>query len=74
VEPGTDPAPRAINLTTPENVRRLRAAGFTHVYKGANQTPGPAQADWIDTTALRNSDYFQLIYEADGVEIFALVK
>ncbi|BCX05793.1 MAG: hypothetical protein KatS3mg053_3731 [Candidatus Roseilinea sp.] len=72
--PLTDPAPRAINLTTPENVRRLRAAGFTHVYKGANQTPGPAQADWIDTTALRNSDYFQLIYEADGVEIFALVK
>ncbi|MCS6848829.1 MAG: hypothetical protein RMN52_14080 [Anaerolineae bacterium] len=72
--PLTDPAPRAINLATPENIQRLRAAGFTHVYKGANQTPGPAQADWIDTAALRNSDHFQLIYEAGGVEIFALVK
>ncbi len=72
--PLTDPTPRAINLTTPENVQRLRTAGFTHVYKGANQTPGPAQADWIDTGALRKSDHFQLIYEADGVEIFALVK
>lgn len=72
--PLTDPTPRAINLATPENVQRLRAAGFSHVYKGANQTPGPAQADWIDTSALRNSDHFRLVYESDGVEIFALVK
>ncbi|MFC1466515.1 MAG: DUF6541 family protein [Candidatus Brachytrichaceae bacterium NZ_4S206] len=72
--PLTDPTPRAINLATPENVQRMREAGFTHVYKGANQMPGPAQADWIDTSALRNSDHFQLVYELDGVEIFALVK
>jgi hypothetical protein len=72
--PLTDPTPRAVNLTTPENVERLRAAGFTYIYKGANQTPGPAQADWIDTDALRQSDDFHLIYERGGVEIFALVK
>lgn len=73
-KPLTDLAPVAVNLASSENVQRLRDAGITHVYIGANATPGPDVADHIDVNALRNSDAFRLIYNQDGVQIFELVK
>lgn len=69
-----DARPITVNLTTPENLGRLRAAGVTYVYLGATAVPGPEQVDHIDATALRNSTAFQLVYEADGVRIFQLVQ
>ena len=69
----TDGTPLAITLTTPQNIARLRDAGVTHVYIGANATPGPDKADHIDVTALRQSSAFRLIYDHDGVLIFQLV-
>lgn len=73
-KPLTDAAPIAVNLTTAENMQRLRDAGITHVYIGANATPGHDVADFIDADALRNSDAFRLIYDQAGVLIFELVK
>jgi hypothetical protein len=70
----TDAAPITVNLTTAENVQRLRDAGITHVYIGANATPGVNEADHIDVDALRNSDAFRVIYDQAGVLIFERVK
>jgi hypothetical protein len=70
----TDIAPVTVNLASAENVQRLRDAGITHVYIGANATPGPDVADRIDADALRNSDAFRLIYDQAGVQIFELVQ
>ncbi len=66
--------PVQVNLATTENLERLRNAGITHVYLGANAVPGPQMADHIDATALRNSDDFHLIYDQAGVQIFELVQ
>ena len=72
--PLPDGTPVAINLTTPDNVQRLRADGVTHIYIGANATPGPEAVDHIDANALRASNAFRLIYDRDGVQIFQLVQ
>lgn len=73
-KPLTDLAPVAVNLTTAENLQRLRDADITHIYIGANATPGPDVADHIDVDALRNSDAFRMIYDQAGVLIFELVQ
>jgi hypothetical protein len=73
-KPLTDAAPVAVNLAAPENVQRMRDAGITHVYLGANAAPGPDAADHIDAAALRNSNAFQLIYDQAGVQVFELVQ
>jgi hypothetical protein len=73
-KPLTDLAPVKVNLATPENLQRLRDAGITHIYIGANATPGPDVADHIDADALRNSDAFHVIYDQAGVQIFELVQ
>jgi hypothetical protein len=72
--PLADSAPVTVNLASAENVQRLQDAGITHVYVGANATPGPDVADHIDAAALRNSDAFRLIYDEAGVQIFELVE
>lgn len=72
--PLRDSTPVRIDLTTPDNLARLRAAGLSYVYSGANATPGRDRADWIDVDALRASRAFRLIYERDGVQIFQLVQ
>lgn len=72
--PLRDSTPVRIDLTTPDNLARLRAAGLSYVYSGANATPGRDRADWIDADALRASRAFRLIYERDGVQIFQLVQ
>jgi hypothetical protein len=69
-----DGTPVSVNLTPPEHLQRLHAAGIHYIYSGANQTPGFDQADQIDTATLRQSDDFRLIYDHDGVEIFELVQ
>lgn len=70
--PLTNPAPVAIDLTTPAALVRLRAAGITHIYSGAHAHPPPSHADRIDTALLRASPAFTRVYAADGVEIFRL--
>lgn len=72
--PLRDGTPVRIDLTTPEALARLRAAGLSYVYSGANPTPGPDRADRFDTDALRVSDAFRLVFDRDGVQIFQLVE
>jgi hypothetical protein len=62
----------AIDLTTDENYARLATAGFDYVYLGAHANPGPGMADHIDPGPLRSrADLFHVVYEQDGVTIFA---
>ncbi len=62
-----------VDLTTPQALTILHDQRITHVYIGSNALPGKANADWIDPQVLRDSPYFKLVYEADGVLIFAVV-
>ncbi|GAB4118704.1 MAG: hypothetical protein Fur005_38050 [Roseiflexaceae bacterium] len=73
--PLADAAPRQVDLTRPEALAALRSAGVTHVYIGANQISGPGtfgDVDRISADRLRASPDFQLLYERNGVLIFAL--
>lgn len=74
--PLTDVRPVLIDLTLPETIDRLRTAGYTHIYIGAQLIAGPLgipAPDRIDTARLRESPHFRLVYDRDGVEIFELV-
>lgn len=74
--PLTDGRAVRIDLTLPETIDRLRNAGYTYVYSGAQPIAGPGgipAPDRIDTSRLRESPHFRLVYEAGGVEIFELV-
>lgn len=71
--PMTDPRPVAVDLTRPEALAALRAAGVTHVYSGARPNPVAAAADRVDTAKLRASPDFRLVYDQDGVEMFQIV-
>ncbi|MFQ3633025.1 DUF6541 family protein [Roseiflexus sp.] len=74
--PLTDEGAARIDLTLPETIDRLRDAGYTFVYSGAQSIAGPGgipAPDRIDTTRLRESPHFRLVYDAGGVEIFELV-
>ncbi len=51
------------DLTTPEALARLRAAGVTHLYLG--QRGGP-----IDPTALERSPYFERLYSYNTASVF----
>lgn len=62
-----------VDLSTPAALQVLREQGITHIYIGANALPGKALADWIDPAKLRTSPHFRLVYDVDGVLIFALV-
>ncbi|GIW02854.1 hypothetical protein [Roseiflexus sp.] len=65
-----------VDLTIPESIERLRNAGYTFVYSGAQSIAGPGgipAPDRIDTARLRTSPHFRLVYDRDGVEIFELV-
>lgn len=55
-------------LPSDEGIRLLRARGVTHVYVGAHV----GQDAPIDAAALRHHPAFRLVYERDGVIIFAL--
>lgn len=63
-----------LDLTTPAAVEVLREEGITHIYSGAHATPDTAHADHIDTDILRESDLFTLVYDEQGVEIFAFIE
>jgi hypothetical protein len=67
----TNAAPVTVNLTTPEALATLRGAAIDYVYSGAH--PSPEKADRINTTLLRKSPAFRLVYQAGGVEIFQIV-
>lgn len=75
--PLTDGRPVVINLTLPETIDRLRSAGYTYVYIGAQLIAGPFAIselpDRIDVVKLRESTHFRLVYDQGGVEIFELV-
>ena len=76
--PLTDVRGVLVDLTLPETIERLRAAGYTYVYSGAQLLAGPgplvfAAPDRIDTARLRTSPHFRLVYDHGGVEIFELV-
>lgn len=74
--PLTDGQPAVIDLTLPETIDRLRTAGYTYVYIGAQLIAGPLgipEPDRIDTVKLRASPHFRLVYAQDGVAIFELV-
>jgi hypothetical protein len=75
--PLTDGRPVVIDLTLPETIDRLRTAGYTYVYIGAQLIAGPFTIaelpDRIDVVKLRESPHFRLVYDRDGVEIFELV-
>lgn len=74
--PLTDGGAVQVDLTLPETIDRLRSAGYTHVYIGAQLIAGPfgiPEPDRIDTARLRASPHFRLVYDQDGVEIFELV-
>ncbi len=60
-----------VDVGTPVNIATLRAHGVTHIYDGANAEPRERE-DWLDTSTLRNSPDFRLIYEQDGVRIFEM--
>ena len=70
--PMSDAAPVSVDLATPAARAILNAAGITHVYIGAVSTPPRALSDHIDEARLRSDAGFQLVYERDGVSIFAL--
>jgi hypothetical protein len=53
---------------TPEAAEVLRANGITHIYVGA------AGGELLDPRALRQSSFYHLLYERDGVMIFDLTK
>lgn len=72
--PLTDATPVLIDLSKPEALQALRAAGMSYVYNGAHASPGPPSADHFDVQALRISPAWQLIYSQDGVEIFQIVN
>ncbi len=61
---------RELTLASDEAVELLREHGITHVYVGAQST----QPDRIDAAALRQHPSFQVVYEQDGVTIFALTN
>jgi hypothetical protein len=74
--PLTDGQGVLVDLTLPETIERLRTAGYTYVYSGAQPIAGPGgipAPDRIDTARLRTSPHFRLVYNHDGVEIFELV-
>jgi hypothetical protein len=74
--PLTDGQGGLVDLTLPETIERLRAAGYTYVYSGAQPIVGPrafGSPDRIDTARLRTSPHFRLVYDHGGVEIFELV-
>ncbi|MDW8147511.1 MAG: hypothetical protein RMJ48_14635 [Roseiflexaceae bacterium] len=75
--PLTDGRAVQVDLTLPETIDRLRNAGYTYVYSGAQPIAGPGgipAPDRIDTAKLRTSPHFRLVYDRDGVEIFELVR
>ncbi len=55
-------------LPSDEGIRLCREAGIQYVYSGAYSK----QRDKIDVEALRQHPAFQVVYEHDGVVIFAL--
>lgn len=59
---------RAHPLPSDEGIRLLREAGINYVYSGAHQDPQRT----IDVIALRQHPAFTVVYEHDGVVIFAL--
>lgn len=73
-KPLTDPAPVAIDLTTTAARQVLHDAGVDYVYIGAHAAPGPELADHIDAALLRHADMFRLVYDQDGVMIFAFER
>lgn len=73
--PLTDLAPVRVDVTMATALQTLRESGIGYVYGGARAAPGPDGADWIDTAALKaRPDLFRLMYDQDGVLIFALEK
>jgi hypothetical protein len=54
------------DLGDPEMVRFLQSQGITHLYVG--RVGGPL----LKPAVLRSSPYYELVYERDGVLIFAL--
>jgi hypothetical protein len=69
----SDGRPIQVDITNEAAIELLRRAGVTHVYSGASVSPGPQHADRIDTTVLRASPAFRLVYEQGGVEIYQMV-
>ncbi len=71
--PLPDSTPLTIDLSTPENFARLTAAGYGYVYSGAHANPDANGGDHIDVAALRaRPDLFRVVYDAGGVQIFAV--
>jgi hypothetical protein len=71
--PLKDSTPVTIDLTTPENYARLRAAGYTYVYSGAHANPDANSGDHIDVAALlARPDLFVQVYAEGGVQIFEI--
>ncbi len=68
--PLTDVSPVAVDLTRPAAMNLLREHHISYIYCGARASPGPDQADAIDTARLRHHPAFHLVYARDGVEIF----
>ncbi|MCX6019278.1 MAG: hypothetical protein NTZ50_12415 [Chloroflexi bacterium] len=68
----TDSTPLTVDLTTAENLQRLRNAAISYVYLGAGAAPGPDVADHIDDAVLRRNPSFELVYASEGVRIFRL--
>jgi hypothetical protein len=71
-KPLVDPSATRIDLTRADVLELAKQFGYTHIYIGANSAPEAQMTDRFDTTALRNSDNFKLVYEQDGVEIFEM--
>lgn len=55
-------------LPSNEGIKLCREAGIQYIYSGAHS----GQRDKIDVAALRQHPAFQVVYEHDGVVIFAL--
>ncbi|RME47869.1 MAG: hypothetical protein D6791_04750, partial [Chloroflexi bacterium] len=59
---------KAHPLDSAEAVEVLRANGITHVYAGA------VGGQLVDPAALRDSPFYRLVYDQDGVMIFEVAK
>jgi hypothetical protein len=71
-----DPQPAVVDLTRPEALEALRAAGIRYVYSGAQPLRGDGtflEPDHFDLEKLRASPAFRLVYAAGGVEIFEVL-
>jgi len=57
------------SIATPEAARALKAAGFQYLYDGATASPGP---EYNDSSLLKQSSRYQLVYDRGGVRIWKI--